>query len=463
MKFREMTMELFHIDTLNILTAPSLANKVFTDSVYKNPKIKLLSGLPAEFIRKSIHGGRCMTRRNLRWMTNCHLLDFDACSLYPSAMARLEIPLGPPKVIPEMPEAEVMPFLNSKDCYVVQVEFQPVEKHRDFPLFVIEGEEGNNLNTDTFTEPISMYITKIGLEDIQTYYPNVQFRVIRGYYWDEGVDTTIQGVITNIYEQRRKYKKEKNPLQEILKLIMNSAYGKTIQKFITTEIKFVPEDEAENWWRRYYNRLDEEIVLDDSTVHKMVLRCPTNNQFTPCVVGALILDMSKRIMNEVMCLAEDIGCKIYYQDTDSMHIREEDLPKLEDAYREQFHRELVGKGLGQFHNDFDSKKLDEESIVARRSIFIGKKVYIDELVDKDEKVDYHIRCKGVSQEAIFEKAEEVGGIMKLYEMLFDGEPISFNLLAGGKPSFIIGGDFTIQSRREFIRQIQAKIPVATTD
>lgn len=35
--------------------------------------------------------------------------------------------------------------------------------------------------------------------------------------------------------------------------------------------------------------------------------------------------MSKRITNEVMCLALDIGCHIYYQDTDSMHIESASL------------------------------------------------------------------------------------------------------------------------------------------
>lgn len=33
-----------------------------------------------------------------------------------------------------------------------------------------------------------------------------------------------------------------------------------------------------------------------------------------------------------MCLAFDIGCHIYYQDTDSMHIEINDLPKLQKAY-----------------------------------------------------------------------------------------------------------------------------------
>lgn len=42
----------------------------------------------------------------------------------------------------------------------------------------------------------------------------------------------------------------------------------------------------------------------------------------------MVLSMSKRIMNEVMCTAEDIGCKIYYQDTDSMQMSKEDVEKL---------------------------------------------------------------------------------------------------------------------------------------
>ena len=48
--------------------------------------------------------------------------------------------------------------------------------------------------------------------------------------------------------------------------------------------------------------------------------------------GVEILSMSKRIMNEVMCLAEDKGLKIYYQDTDSMHIGVNHVKKLAKYY-----------------------------------------------------------------------------------------------------------------------------------
>ena len=44
-----------------------------------------------------------------------------------------------------------------------------------------------------------------------------------------------------------------------------------------------------------------------------------------------------------MCLAYDIGCHVYYQDTDSIHIECNDLPKLEEAFKLKYGRELRGK------------------------------------------------------------------------------------------------------------------------
>ena len=84
--------------------------------------------------------------------------------------------------------------------------------------------------------------------------------------------------------------------------------------------------------------------------------------------------MSKRIMNEVMCLAYDIGCHVYYQDTDSIHIECNDLPKLEHEFQIKYHRELRGKNLGQFHNDFPTINGHEEIPKSIQSYFIMKKM-----------------------------------------------------------------------------------------
>jgi hypothetical protein len=62
-------------------------------------------------------------------------------------------------------------------------------------------------------------------------------------------------------------------------------------------------------------------------------------------LGVQVLDSSKHIMNRVMCLAEDIDAKIWYQDTDSMHIDYDAVPYLADAFREKYNQELIGKQM----------------------------------------------------------------------------------------------------------------------
>ena len=68
-----------------------------------------------------------------------------------------------------------------------------------------------------------------------------------------------------------------------------------------------------------------------------------------------ILSVSKKIMNEVVVLAEDLSVDIHYQDTDSMHVPSKDTPRLIEAFREKFGRNLIGKQLGQFDTDFEFK------------------------------------------------------------------------------------------------------------
>ena len=53
--------------------------------------------------------------------------------------------------------------------------------------------------------------------------------------------------------------------------------------------------------------------------------------------------MSKRIMNEMMCLEENMGMQIYHQDTDSMHIPRDSVGLLANTFKNKFNRELTGR------------------------------------------------------------------------------------------------------------------------
>ena len=108
-------------------------------------------------------------------------------------------------------------------------------------------------------------------------------------------------------------------------------------------------------------------------------------------------------MNEVMTLAEDNKMFIYYQDTDSMHIKDKDIEKLAKNFEQTYNRKSIGKATGQFHSDFSLNNCKD--VKAIKSIFLGKKCYIDELegIFPDMctyVVGYYIRMKGIPTKSV---------------------------------------------------------------
>ena len=171
--------------------------------------------------------------------------------------------------------------------------------------------------------------------------------------------------------------------------------------------------------------------------------------------------MSKRIMNEVITLAEDLDIEVYYQATDSMHIDDSKLDLLQTEYRKMYNRELIGNQLGQFHSDFklsDSSIKPDGKIVASESYFVGKGVYIDKLeytVNGNKQNDYHIRMKGIKESGIKQKTKELynGNYLELYKDLYNGKNIEFNMLVDGV-RFVFNSNYSVSSSEKFTRSVQ---------
>ena len=298
-----------------------------------------------------------------------------------------------------------------------------------------------------------MYVDKISLEDLIEYH-KIEFDIVRGYYYNEGRNETIGVVIQSLFNTRLKAKKEGNPIQNVYKLLMNSAYGKTIMKPIDDETKFIKKEDYEDYVSSNFTFMKEaEEITGNFYKVKLDKQINSHQNLAPC--GIEVLAMSKRIMNEVMCLAEDNKLSIYYQDTDSLHIHTEEVNKLSDLFREKYKRELIGKQMGQFHTDFSSGIL-KGSLKAVESIFLGKKCYIDKL-EGDEKgvYDYHIRMKGISGDAIKDYAYmNDKDLMEVYDDLYNSEEIVFDLCCGGKKiSFDFKYNMEIVSKQLFERKI----------
>ena len=466
-KFADDFAKEFDINPFDFISISSLANEVFKRKVYyPNGNLFEVGGHLREFMSKAVYGGRCMTAYNKKWhVKDIPISDYDAVSLYPSAMSRLYTVEGRPEVLTysgtnlkDIPEE-----LKKYSAYIVEIKITNVGKHYPFPLIVQKTESGN-LNCDDIDEehPCTMVLDNIYLEDLVNF-QHITFDVIRGYGWTGKKDYRIKDVIKQIFDKRLEYKKTNNPLQQLYKLIMNSCYGKCIEKPVMKEAKYVVDKdvktkrESYNSYRRYLEKHYDEIVEDieiGSNVHEIKRLCPTDKHFNNSLLGIQILSMSKRIMNEVMCLAFDIGCRIFYQDTDSMHIFLEDLAKLEKAYKEKYGRDLKGKQLCQFHSDFPEVEGGAKGEVpySIESIFLMKKLYVDKLTDSSGKIDFMIRGKGLTQECIKSAASKVGGFIELYEYMYQGNEVIFDL-ADGAPSFVFSKDFTVSSNEHFYRKV----------
>jgi hypothetical protein len=472
-KMREWMNDATGINIDDVITLPQLVDKYLTkEGCYEG--CYNFSGVIQNFLQKFIVGGRCMTSENKKSKINdTRVADFDAVSLYPSAMFLGQgFLIGLPTIFDNKmaytpfnnETSENDEYLTDYDGYFVEIRVLTVGKKLKFPLASVLDEKGIRQFTNELEGKI-LYVDKITLEELIEH-QQITFEIIKGAYFNSGFNKTINKTIEHLFNKRIELKKEKNPAQMVYKLLMNSAYGKTLMKAVETETIIRTRRQAITYIKRNYNH-----ILDFYDIGKNLIGITTqsaiNYHYNRCHIGCNILSMSKRIMNNVMCLAEDNNIDMFYQDTDSIHLKEEDINKLEKLYNEKYNVELIGEGFGQFHSDFNASVKDEngniinkfDSITSTDSIFLGKKSYIDvlECVKNGKKyTDYHIRMKGISNRSIHYYCEKNNiNPFELYEKLYNGEAISFDLTCNNTaPCFKQNKNFTIISQQSFERMVK---------
>jgi hypothetical protein len=458
-KFGNILKEGTGLNIIDFMSSAQLAHRFMLDKdVFEG--VKQLSSTPRDYIMKCMVGGRTMCAQNKKHHKRGRIQDFDAVSLYPSAMSRLGgYLLGKPKIIEgEMKNYKTLQAYS--DGYFIQIKITKVNKHLRFPLMSYKNDDGVRIFSNDMVGK-NIYVCKFDLEDLIKYH-KIEFDIIDGYYYNEGRNNKLKEVIDFVFNERLEMKKVKNPLEQIYKLIMNSSYGKTLQKAIDENLVFKTSNEIDKYVDKNYNYISKyEKINDDGEIDRYAITTlkGIEDHYNNCACGVEVLAMSKRIMNEVMCLAEDMNIELFYQDTDSMHLYEKDIEPLAEKYEKVYGRVLIGKGMGQFHSDFDSDIIKKD-IHATESIFLGKKCYIDKLEGKDEYgndvVDFHIRMKGIPNKSILYKSiNENKELMEIYNNLHNGYKEKFDLACGGnKTCFVFNNDYTIKSKYEFLREVK---------
>ena len=340
------------------------------------------------------------------------------------------------KMVLDYPETDLKNW-NTKLYSILTVKINKVNKIQQMPFIAHKTEDSIKYTNTAPEKPI--IIDSITLEDYIKFH-EIEYELLDGVYWDGGSNKKMGEVIQRLFNARLQAKKEgKTALSNTIKLMLNSSYGKTIMKksktakqIIKTETKKYNKTTKE-WEVKSKTNLKDYIYNNFNTIRNYrklnennyeVEKTCADNSFNRGHIGCAILSISKRIMNEVFDVANDNKYPIYYTDTDSLHCNLEDVPKLEAKYKERYNKELNGKQLEQFHTDFDLDGAKEE-IYATKSIFLGKKSYMDYLESKDENGNtihgFHIRLKGITKEGLEHTAKQYNNsYIGLYEDLAKG-------------------------------------------
>ena len=152
-------------------------------------------------------------------------------------------------------------FLKEQECYFIRVKIIKLHKQLDFPLTSKVDEDGVRNFTNNMDNEI-IFDDKASLEDLIKFQKS-EFIITNGCYSNEGRNENINHAIGDLCNSRLKLKKDKNPAQVVIKMLMNSMYGKTITKPIETDtvIKDSQHD-FEKYVSLKYNCIDSALEVN---------------------------------------------------------------------------------------------------------------------------------------------------------------------------------------------------------
>ena len=356
------------------------------------------------------------------------LWDFDATSLYPSAMwdeksiyPRIETGYSFTR---DMNKYLVHRFNNqtfTRGSAILKIKYFNPKNLIVQHLPVKEKEKKIEINRmrngyiiDTLTSVDIQEIIKIGGK-LNEIYEGVVYR-------ENFKVSPFRKVIDKLFALRQKYKDEGNEVMQLLvKLLMNSLYGEQICKDI--EEKFACKSEM--WMQTEYDERVKDYwkvsginyivkMIDDAGLEDENKKLNT----MPLHLGVFVLSNSKRIMNNFIHAINGFYTNdVYYTDTDSLYIENKHWDKLEKA-------RLVGKNLLQGKNDYKDGGIFY-------GLFLAPKIIYCLTINKYGVIDEHKTFKGFTN---------VSGNLdrKEYFKMFEGDKLIAKVPLSWKKSFSQG-------------------------
>lgn len=425
-KFSESVWNTCNLISTDFITISNMAYQYILESTKLGEIKRFVSRNEDTFVREAIRGGRVFAQKPefiskqyaaiqealtagdqeklkaIFAQTDDYLIDLDAVGLYSSAMALFQYPTGVPKWEDPINFEEIRTKMNAGDqddllpLSVMECDISYPDKSIVMPILCTRPGGTTQLRY-TLIDAEHVIASSIDLLEAVRYNRMVITRIHKVMSWPSKFPIFERGV-RKLFDLRLKAKKDKNDaLSMAIKLMMNSCYGKMIQKYHDSKLRVMDDPEAiDKLYKKSKVKRDETLANGEQC---LIETDSTEKVRFPSYLGVFILAYSKRIMNRILSGINgfsDWEHTIYYTDTDSYHIHIRDANRLQEI-----RSDLIGESLGQLHNDI-SEVRDGKII---RSLFVGPKNYMDEIIGFDNKTGkivmaYHTRCKGMPKAVV---------------------------------------------------------------
>lgn len=438
----------------------TLANekRVLADVLAKDTRVK-------EIYEKVVSRGEKPTEDELKEMFRLTIQDFDARSLYPTAMSRSFIPLGQPVLV----DCRKHPMTHENIIAAAIDRTAPT----DAMYLITNIRYGvplampSNCWKQEKPEPRCRWTNKVPEDTIQLrkltdLYTMIEtqkasFFVLGGLEWRHGKATDIQEFMKKTYEFRKMNHSGSfdHPVQEAAKLVMNSFYGKNVTKMREYQEIFFPkvmwkfDEEKQNFYqvngadnlmdylKHNWRNIKQVISVGGSFAVKVKSE---DDSAYDVNFGCEVLAGARALICRVSAAIEKITKQPpLYTDTDSLHVYGWQIEAIADWFEKKFHIPMIGGDLGQFHPDFEPQgfKPGEKFMGSIFFCGVGKKMYIDEIVGDQGSTYFHKRAKGIKADWL--SKEE-------YIELFNGQTIEKDCdkLGGVNIRAHDGSNFTVR-------------------
>jgi hypothetical protein len=320
--------------------------------------VVLLCGEPAEFIRLCQASPLVQARNDRPVKIEGNIQQIDRRGSYCAVYTEFQgIPKGVPKTMETFDP-------SAWDYFYVCVDvksFAYKEEEDPFPLLRTLGRQ---------------YMDKVMFDAISKRY-TWEFQWLSGYGFNEGFNWGIKEVAQTLWDLRMKLRGKGNPLQAVVKRMINSLFGKSIARERLTANTVMSKSMLLSilnrgaksrifWFKKVKDGENYAVKFVKSIVMNWI-----RPQF-----GVNVLNWSRVSMQTMIDRAEAACAPVYYVNTDCMVMRE----GLINHVNQQLMGGLLGEKLGQF--DW------ELPVRARKFVCISRRSYMFALEDGTYKVRF---------------------------------------------------------------------------